>query len=139
MSHAPSSGSPRLRVVRSDETPPPQRRPGPAVFAVVIYAVLFAIALWYLRARAPRALASAPAGPRGRPPSSAIGPSGSRDRAFLLSGAGLTGAARSRLDRRLNAERCDCGCGLTVHDCLARDQSCSRSPEIASAVADELR
>lgn len=136
MSEVRPTGSPRLRVVRSDESPPPRRRPGPAVLAVAIYGILFAIALGYLRAGGPRPHAPGSPPPGGGPPSATAR---AHDRAFLLSGAGLTGAARSRFDRRLNEERCDCGCGLTLHDCLARDLSCSRSPERAAAAAAELR
>lgn len=107
--------------------------------AVLLYTALFALALWYLRSKGPRAHAAGSPGPAGRAPLSAARRGGAPDRAFLLSGAGLTGAAREQLGRRLGAQRCDCGCELTLHDCLARDQSCSRSPEIAATLARELR
>jgi hypothetical protein len=139
VSRAGSSQSPRLRVVHADEAPPRRRRPGPAALAVLLYAILFALALWFLRGRLPPAHARMGPAPGGSARPAAPRRSGSPTRAWLLSGAGLAGASRDELARRLAAGRCDCGCELTLRECLARDRSCSRSPELASDLAEALR
>jgi hypothetical protein len=53
----------------------------------------------------------------------------------LLAGQGLEEPARSRYFSRLATERCDCGCGRTLTDCLVNEKTCSRSP----ALADQIR
>jgi hypothetical protein len=136
MSSAGSPGGPRLTVVRP-RPPAPSRRPGAAVVAVLVYALLFALALWYLRSKWMRGPLS-PAPARTAPPAAAAR-SASDERAWLLGGAGLPAAGRARLDRRLAAERCDCGCELALKDCLAQDRSCVRSPEIARGIAQAQR
>jgi hypothetical protein len=115
-------------VVRSDDRAP--RRPGAAVIAVLLYALLFALALWFLRAKFMRSPAPPP--PAGASASARVD---SGERAFLLGGAGLAPSGRERLLRRLASARCDCGCDLTLKTCLAQDRSCARSPEIARALA----
>ena len=131
MSSAGSPDGPRLRVVRGED-PLPRRRPGPAVIAVLVYALLFAAALWYFRVRWLRA----PAHPAAGPPIPAVSSGRTPDeRTWLLAGAGLAPADRARLRLRLAGERCDCGCELTLQDCLAQDRSCARSPEIARSIA----
>jgi hypothetical protein len=111
---------PALRAVGPNDVPPVRRRgPGFAVIAIVAYAVLFMGALWVFKSRSkeerpqPAAVTSAPT------------------RAALLEGAGLADADRKRYLAGLAADRCDCGCEMTLLSCLARDLSCTRSPEIA--------
>ncbi|MGE5278969.1 MAG: hypothetical protein ACM3SU_18400 [Acidobacteriota bacterium] len=121
----------KLRVVGAGE-PPLRRRKGPglAVVLVALYAVAFAAALWLLRGEALRErgrTAAAPSAPR-----AAKSARPKADREALLSGAGLEPAARSEYERQLASECCDCGCDLTLHECLVRDQKCSRSAEICS-------
>jgi hypothetical protein len=133
----PSEEAPRFHVVGPHEGSRP-RRPGPAVLSILLYAALFGGALWYLRAKSPlfhRAMAPGrpaalatrrPAGPTAGAPALPI----SRD--ALLSGEKLPVAARAGYFRRLATDRCDCGCGRTLSDCLANEPACARSPAQAS-------
>ena len=133
--------APRLRVVGSAEGPRP-RRPGPAVVSVLLFALLFVGALWYLRTRSPLFQQKNPAGSAAiarvsarsqveapGAPSGVVPPPVTRD--ALLSGEALPRSARSGYFRRLATDRCDCGCERTLSDCLANEKSCSRSPAIA--------
>ena len=52
----------------------------------------------------------------------------------LLAGEGISEPARSRYFSRLATERCDCGCGRTLTDCLVNEKTCSRSPELANQI-----
>jgi hypothetical protein len=54
----------------------------------------------------------------------------------LLAGQGLEEPARSRYFSRLATERCDCGCGRTLSDCLVNEKTCSRSPELAEKLRE---
>ncbi len=119
----------KLRIVGEGEPPPRRRRgPGLAVILVALYAVAFAAALWLLRGEALRERGGAGAGA----PRAAKSVRPKTDRQALLSGAGLEPAARSDYERELATECCDCGCDLTLHECLVRDQKCTRSAEISS-------
>lgn len=114
---------PTLRVVDPVEPPPPpsrRRGPGIAVIVILVYALLFIGALWVFK-KPSRAASPAPRAAPAPPVS----------RASLLEGSGLAGVARTRYLARIGSEHCDCGCELTLHDCLARDRSCVRSPELA--------
>ncbi len=97
---------------------------------VLVYALLFAAGLWFIRARTQNGRARAvPAAP----------PRAERNsRAQLLAGDWIPVALRSRYFARLAAECCTCGCELSVHDCLEGDASCSRSPELADAIGRSL-
>ena len=121
----------KLRVVGEGEPPPRRRRgPGLAVVLVALYAIAFAAALWLQRGKALRergengTVAAAPRAAKSIRPKT--------DREALLSGAGLEPAARSDYERELATDCCDCGCDLTLHECLVRDQKCARSAELSS-------
>jgi len=121
----------KLRVVGEGEPPPRRRRgPGLAVVLVALYAVAFAAALWLLRGEALRGRGGAGTAPGSPQAAKSVRPK--TDRKGLLSGAGLEPAARSEYERQLATDCCDCGCDLTLHECLARDQKCARSAEISS-------
>jgi hypothetical protein len=124
---------PRLRVVGEAAMPPRRGRgPGLAVIFIGLYALLFAGVLWLLRAQIPgwhRAASGPPASARaGRP-----------DRQGLLSGDGLMPEARSEYLRLLATDCCDCGCELRLHECLAGDEKCVRSVEVAARRLTELK
>lgn len=137
-----SDPPPRLRVVEAGAPPARNRRlPGPAVLVVLAYSLLFGAGLWMMRAwivPARRGTIRPPAA-GGAGPSDASRPSGGRSRATLLAGAWIPAAIRPRYFARLAAECCTCGCGLSVQNCLERDASCARSPELAEDIARTLR
>lgn len=120
-----------LRAV--GETPARRRGPGAAVFAVLLYAALFAGGLWLLRGRSPLLRKTS----RGQPAPTAARPAVTR--AALLAGTGLTPAGRDEYFRQLSSECCVCGCDLNVRDCLLSDQACTRSPQQASLLLEKLR
>ena len=61
-----------------------------------------------------------------------IGPSTQTpSRAALLAGEGLTPEERADYQQRIAHDCCDCGCDMTVAECLASDQKCPRSPDLA--------
>jgi thiol-disulfide isomerase/thioredoxin len=51
----------------------------------------------------------------------------------------LTPKQREEALRRLNSERCTCGCGLVVGRCRVDDPTCSVSPPIARKIFDEVK
>lgn len=111
----------------TDPVPARRRGPGFAVLAIAAYALAFFAALWFLRARSPlfrRPAAAAPSAARSVP---SVPPS----RASLLAGEGLAPLAREEYLGRLASDCCDCGCEMTLQECLVSDQTCTRSPEIA--------
>ncbi|HEV8610032.1 MAG TPA: hypothetical protein VGS98_08195 [Thermoanaerobaculia bacterium] len=114
---------PTLRAVDPGDPPPPARRRGPgvAVIAVLGYGLLFLFSLFYFSRQ------SKVQGPKSRVPKPAV------SRASLIEGIGLSPAAREKYLLRLGAERCDCGCDMTLAACLARDLTCVRSPVLAGA------
>ena len=129
-----------FRVIGPADAVPVRRRRGPglAVFAIAVYALAFFAALWFLRARSPlfrravtaAAASAAPPPARGVPSRLAL-PS----RASLLEGAGLPPLAREEYLSRLATDCCDCGCDMTLQECLVSDRTCTRSREIASGLA----
>lgn len=134
----------RLRAVAPGELPPPRpasrrRRPGPAVLLVLGYGAVFGGGLWLIRARPPRVSPEAGASRRepGRAPVAAP-PAIAPDRAALLAGAGVPAAQRTAYFAKLAGARCTCGCNLPLRDCLERDRTCSRSPEIARRLRASL-
>lgn len=127
--------SPALRAVGPDERRA-LRRPGPAVLSILLYAALFAGALWSLRAQSPifrKASGAAPA-PLARPKREARAVS----RSALLSAAQLTPLARDEYFRQLSTECCTCGCDLRLSECLASDLGCTRSPERAETLLEQM-
>ena len=143
-----------IRIVPPLGTPPPARRgrPGAAVVLILVYAAAFGAGLLWIRARSPLlrfrgptgspdpARAASPAPPKVAPRE----PDGKStappvQRAELLAGEGLAGAALAAYDKRLSRERCTCGCNLPLRTCLAQDRSCARSPELAEKIRASLR
>ena len=53
--------------------------------------------------------------------------------------AALTPAQRTAALKRLNEEKCGCGCGLTVAQCRINDSTCAVSPPLAQKIVDEVR
>lgn len=129
-----------FRVIGPADSVPVRSRRGPglAVFAIAAYALAFFAALWFLRAHSPlfrrpgpATAGSAASAPPGGVPSRAAPPS----RASLLEGAGLPPLAREEFLSRLAADCCDCGCDMTLQECLMTDRTCTRSRDIASGLA----
>ena len=102
---------------------------------VLLYGLLFAAALWMLRARSP--LFHRPQSKTALSVPSEKGESVSRS--SLLSGEGLSPAARDEYFRGLSTQCCTCGCEANLRDCLLTDQACRKSPEMAGALMDQLR
>ncbi|MBI4481013.1 MAG: redoxin domain-containing protein [Acidobacteria bacterium] len=50
----------------------------------------------------------------------------------------LNGEQKKAAQRQLNEQQCNCGCGLTVAQCLVNDTSCEVSKEMAAKVVEEL-
>jgi thiol-disulfide isomerase/thioredoxin len=53
--------------------------------------------------------------------------------------SGLSDADRIEALKRLNTEKCTCGCGLTVAQCLVDDPTCGTSPTIAAQIMATIR
>jgi hypothetical protein len=51
----------------------------------------------------------------------------------------LTPKQREEALRRLNSEKCTCGCGLIVGRCRVDDPTCTVSPPIAKKIFDEVK
>lgn len=134
-----SEPSPNLRIVGEGERPRrPRRGPGPAVLLVGLYAIAFGVALWLLRGQALRPRAATP-GADHPPRLAAAGPAKTMDRRNLLSGAGLEPEARAEYLEHLATDCCDCGCGMTLAECLAGEQKCVRSAQEAEERWKRLR
>lgn len=117
-----------LRILGPPEPAPLKRRgPGIAILAIAAYALAFFAALWFLRAQSPlfRRPAAAPA--RSAAPAPAT-------RAALLEGEGLPPLAREEYLGRLATDCCDCGCDMTLQECLVSDRTCVRSREMADGL-----
>ena len=114
------------------------RRPGPAVVLILLYGLLFAGALWMLRARSPlfhRPKTNAvPARPSARPEKGENVPKSS-----LLSGEGLSPVARDEYFRGLSTQCCTCGCEANLRDCLMTDEACQKSPEMAVELMEQVK
>jgi len=52
---------------------------------------------------------------------------------------GLDPAAKERALDIMNAQGCDCGCGMTIAQCRVQDQKCGRSPVLAKMVIDAVK
>ncbi|HZI65061.1 MAG TPA: hypothetical protein VFF17_00715 [Thermoanaerobaculia bacterium] len=122
-----------LRVLGPPEPAPARRRgPGVAVLAIAAYALAFFAALWLLRAHSPIFRRPAPAAGVSEIPAAPTAPPVEASRASLLAGEGLAPLARAEFLGRLASDCCDCGCEMTLQECLVSDQTCTRSPEIAN-------
>ena len=124
---------PRAFRILGPTEPAPWRRRGPglAVLAIAAYALAFFAALWFLRAHSPLFRRPAPSSaPSAAPASSRVEAS----RASLLEGEGLPPLAREEYLGRLAADCCDCGCDMTLQECLVSDRTCTRSREIADGL-----
>ena len=110
------------------------RGPGPAVVIVLLYAAIFAAALWWLKARSPLFQR------RNTEPASAA-PTKSEvvSRSALLSGEDLSPVARDEYFRGLSARCCPCGCEANLRDCLLTEESCATSPELAREILEQLK
>jgi thiol-disulfide isomerase/thioredoxin len=53
--------------------------------------------------------------------------------------SGLTPAQKGEALKRLNTEKCTCGCGLTVAQCRINDPTCTVSPGIAAKIVNDVR
>ena len=53
--------------------------------------------------------------------------------------AGLDATQKERALQILNANRCDCPCGMTLAQCRVDDKSCPRSPVLAAIVVGAIR
>ena len=53
--------------------------------------------------------------------------------------AALTPAQRTSALKRLNAEPCGCGCGLTIAQCRINDSTCAVSPPLAEKIVAEIK
>ena len=51
----------------------------------------------------------------------------------------LTPAQKTVALNRLNDEKCDCGCGLTIAQCRINDSSCAVSPKLAAQILADVR
>lgn len=56
-----------------------------------------------------------------------------------ISFRGLTAEQKKLALKRMNTERCTCGCGMTVAECRITDPSCSTSRKLAQQVVDQIR
>jgi hypothetical protein len=114
------------------------RKPGSAVVLILLYGLIFAGALWMLRARSPlfhrQRTDSVPASPPARPEKLESVP-----RSSLLSGEGLSPVARDEYFLGLSTRCCTCGCEANLRDCLMTDQACQKSPEMAGELMEQLR
>jgi thiol-disulfide isomerase/thioredoxin len=51
----------------------------------------------------------------------------------------LTAAQKTAALKRLNAEPCGCGCGLTIAQCRINDSTCAVSPPLAEKIVAEIK
>jgi hypothetical protein len=123
-----------LRVVGPSERRP-ARRPGLAVVLVLLYGLVFAAALWMLRARSPLFHQAQTTAAPSVPPEKVE----SVTKSSLLSGEDLSPVARDEYFRGLSTQCCTCGCEANLRDCLLTEQACRKSPEMAGALMDQLR
>ncbi len=125
----------RILAPPSEAAPPRRRGPGLAVLAIAAYALAFFAALWILRAHSPIFRRPAATGEPSAAPVEAAAPAAAlveMSRAALLEGEGLAPLAREEYLGRLTTDCCDCGCEMTLQECLVSDRTCTRSREIAN-------
>jgi hypothetical protein len=51
----------------------------------------------------------------------------------------MDAVAKERALQLLNGNSCDCGCGMTIAQCVVKDEKCTRSPQLAKPVVDAIR
>ena len=51
----------------------------------------------------------------------------------------LTPDQKTRALNRLNDEKCDCGCNLTIAQCRINDSSCAVSPKLAAQILEDVK
>jgi hypothetical protein len=116
---------------------PPARRtgrgPGSAVVLVLVYAAIFAAALWWLKARSPMFQKRPAPSPPAAQTSDVV------PRSALLSGEGLAPVARDEYFRGLSTHCCPCGCEANLRDCLLTEESCAVSPDLAREILEQLK
>jgi len=56
-----------------------------------------------------------------------------------VSFAGLTPDEKRAALKRMNSEKCTCGCGLTIAQCRINDTDCSTSKQLAEDIVNEIR
>jgi len=110
------------------------RGPGPAVVIVLVYAAIFAAALWWLKARSPLFQRPNTEAPPAVPTKSEV-----VSRSALLSGEDLLPVARDEYFRGLSTRCCPCGCEANLRDCLLSEESCATSPELAREILEQLK
>jgi hypothetical protein len=115
----------------------PERRnargPGKAVLLILLYAAIFAVALWWLKARSPLFQKKSAPSPPAAQKSDVV------SRSALLSAEGLAPVARDEYFRGLSTHCCPCGCEANLRDCLLTEESCAVSPELAREILEQLR
>jgi hypothetical protein len=121
-----------LRIVSRPERQT-GRGPGPAVLLVLVYATIFAAALWWIKARSPM-FQKRPAPPPPTAQKSDVVP-----RSALLSGEGLAPVARDEYFRGLSTQCCPCGCEANLRDCLLTEESCAVAPDLAREILEQVR
>lgn len=86
--------------------------------------------------------AQEPMAPQGGTPQAsapASGPKFYRDGLSGVDFSGMDAVAKERALQILNANRCDCGCGMTIAQCRVEDKTCPRSPGLAAAVVNAIK
>jgi len=53
--------------------------------------------------------------------------------------AALTPDQKTRALNRLNDEKCDCGCNLTIAQCRINDSTCAVSPKLAAQILEDVK
>jgi len=51
----------------------------------------------------------------------------------------LTSEQKTRALNRLNDEKCDCGCNLTIAQCRINDSTCAVSPKLAAQILEDVK
>ncbi|MGH9866918.1 MAG: DsbA family protein [Candidatus Polarisedimenticolia bacterium] len=84
-------------------------------------------------------LACSSSGARESAPAAAAGAKQYREG---LAGVDFTGLSNTQKEAALdilNANNCDCGCGMTIAQCRVEDKTCGRSPQLAKTVVDSVK
>ena len=137
---SPNSGPMRTGPSESaDQTTRPGRSPSPAsIILAVVSILLLAWLAWWLNPRQP-GFKPAPLNP---PSAVCVNPS----RAFVPSNvmdipvpilSGLPAEVRTRVIRRLNFEKCTCGCNLSIASCLASNPNCETADRLLKQIVEE--
>jgi hypothetical protein len=109
------------------------------VVLILLYGLLFAGALWMLRARSPLFHREKANAQTASPPQARHETAESFSRSSLLSGEGLSPVARDEYFLGLSTRCCTCGCESNLRDCIVSDQACQKSPEMAGELMEQLK